>query len=157
MKRTAIAVAVLLAALLRPGHSQSRRSEGEELDGFQGIWCFAGQVKVEGKRLSGQPFSVFAPKDDMTCCGEILKNSATDKHGHFLVEPLSKGNYYAKFTSRKSEEIVGFAVKKSYEKCDSSHLEIGILSDGKTTMQEYADIDDSWEGCSEYQPQCYRK
>ena len=126
-------------------------------EGFRPIFCFAGQVKAHGKRLSRQPFSVFAADQDKKCCGELIKNARTDQHGHFVVEPLSQGRYFAKFSFGGSEEPVRFAIVDAYQECGSSHLEINFSKAGEGRIQEYIDINDSGEPCLEYQPQCYRK
>ena len=125
--------------------------------GFKPVFCFAGQVKIEGKRLSRQPFSLLTPDEDMKCCGKLVRNGQTDQHGHFLIEPLAEGRYFAKFKSGGSDEVTGFAVVDSYERCGSTHLEINFSKSGKATIQDYADINDSGEECKEYEPQCYRK
>ncbi len=157
MDRTVRALIFLFTIWPCTGYSQSNHAQPQQSEEFQHVWCFAGQIRVQGKRLVRKPFEVFTPKADLTCCGELIKSSTTDEHGHFLVEPLSAGNYYAKFQSRNSEEIVGFAVKQNYKQCDWSHLEIKILLGGKTTMQEYADVDYDKKNCNEDDPACYRK
>ncbi|MGB8886288.1 MAG: hypothetical protein WCC87_06160 [Candidatus Korobacteraceae bacterium] len=157
MSRTALAVIVLFAVWPCSAHSQSAESQAQQPGEFQQVWCFAGQIRVNGKRLTRQPFEVFAAKDNLACCGELIKSSRTDEHGHFLVEPLLAGKYYAKFENRSSEEIVSFAVRQNYQKCDWSHLEIKFLPDGKSTMQEYADVDYDKKNCNQDDPACCRK
>ncbi len=66
-------------------------------EGFKPVDCFAGQGRVHGKRIVRQPFSVLATNDDMKCCGKLLKSARTDEHGHFLIEPMSEGEYFAQF------------------------------------------------------------
>jgi hypothetical protein len=134
-----------------------RKAQIYASEGYEPVSCFAGQVKVKGKRLSQQPFSLFAPDQDTKCCGTLLKTSRTDEHGHFFVEPLAEGRYFAKFKSQSSDDLVGFAVVQSYERCDGTHLEINFSKTGKSTIQDHIDINDSGERCQEYEPQCYRK
>jgi hypothetical protein len=126
-------------------------------EGFEPISCFAGQVKIKGKRLSREPFSLFAPDQDQKCCGTLLKSARTDQHGHFLVEPLAEGRYFAKFKSKGSDDLVSFAVVQSYERCDGTHAEINLAKTGKGTIQDHVDINDSSEDCEENEPDCYRK
>jgi hypothetical protein len=125
--------------------------------GFEPVFCFAGQVKVEGKRLSREPYSVFVSDENMKCCGRVVKDGQTDQHGHFLVEPLTEGKYFAKFRSKGSEHLASFAVVDSYQRCGSTHLEINFPRTGGGTIQDHVDINDSGEDCREYEPQCYRK
>jgi hypothetical protein len=126
-------------------------------EGFEPVYCFAGQVKVAGKRLSRQPFALFAADQKRECCGELLKSEQTDQHGHFLIEPLPEGRYFVKFKSNGSDDLVSFAVVESYKRCDGAHLEINFSKAGKGTIQDHIDINDSGEPCEEYEPQCYRK
>jgi hypothetical protein len=77
--------------------------------------------------------------------------------GHFLVEPLPEGRYFAKFKSNGSEDLVSFAVVRSYDRCDGSHLEINFSKAGKATIQDHIDINDSGEPCQASEPLCYRK
>jgi hypothetical protein len=126
-------------------------------EGFEPVACFAGQVKIEGKRLSQQSFSLFAPNQDRKCCGTLLKSARTDRHGHFLLEPLPEGRYFAMFKTSGSDDLVSFAVVQGYERCDGTHLEINFSKSGKGTIQDHVDINDSGEVCQEYEPDCYRK
>lgn len=159
--------AVFAILLLCPvaGFSQSadamlqrlKQEQAYASKGFEPVSCFAGQVKVEGKRLSRQPFSVFLPDEQMKCCGKNIKDGRTDQHGHFLVEPLLQGAYFAKFKWNGSDEVVGFAVVDSYEHCGSTHAEINFSKSGTGTIQDYVDINDSGEDCKESEPWCYGK
>lgn len=134
-----------------------KKAQAYSSEGFEPVFCFAGQVKIETKRLSRQPFWVFAPDQDRKCCGTLVKSARTDQHGHFLIEPLPEGRYFAKFKANGSDDLVSFAVTESYERCDGTHLEITFSKAGKATIQDHIDIDDSEEGCQAYEPQCYRK
>ena len=134
-----------------------KKSQTYASEGFAPVSCFAGQVKVEGKRLSRQPFSLFAPNQDRKCCGTLLKSMRTDQHGHFLAEPLPEGRYFAKFKSKDSDDLVSFSVVETYERCYGTHLEINFSKAGKGTIQDYIDINDSGDDCKEYEPHCYRK
>lgn len=100
---------------------------------------------------------MFAPDQGRKCCGTLLKNARTDQHGHFLVEPLPEGRYFAKFKPNGSDDLVSCAVVQSYERCDGTYLEINFSEDGKVTIQDHIDIIDSGEDCQEYEPHCYRK
>jgi hypothetical protein len=164
--RGAIFAVLLLSATA--GHPQSNRADANlppwkqaqifRSEGFQPVFCFTGQVKVAGKRLSRHPYSLFTPDEEMRCCGTLLKSARTDRHGHFLVEPMPQGRYFVKFESGGSEELVSFAVVPGYERCDgSTHLEINFSKTGKVTILSHIDINDSGEDCLENEPHCYRK
>lgn len=165
MKGVLFAVFVVSASAVNPQSSQPdammarwKKAQTYASEGFQPVSCFAGQAKVEGKRLQQRPFSLFVPDQDRTCCGALLKSAKTDQHGHFLVEPLPEGRYFAKFNSNGSNDLVAsFAVVQSYERCDGTHLEISFTKAGKGTIQDHIDINDSGEDCQAYEPQCYRK
>jgi len=164
MRDAIFAVFFVSATGMYPQSNQSdammarwKKAQTYASEGFEPVSCFAGQIKVEGKRLSRQPFSLFAPDQDRKCCGTLLKSARTDQHGHFLVEPLAEGRYFAKFNSKGSDDLVSFAVLQSYERCDGTHLEINFSKNGKGTIQDHIDIDDSGEDCQEYEPHCYRK
>jgi hypothetical protein len=157
MIRAAIAVVSLFLAWPCPGPPHSNQVQEEQAAAFQPVWYFAGQVRVNGKRLKRGLFEVFAPNDDLTCCGKLIKASRTDKHGHFLVEPLSAGKYFAKFKTCNSDEVVSFSIKQDYKRCNGLHLEIKILPDGKSTLQQYVDVDYDQKECSEEDAACYRK
>jgi hypothetical protein len=134
-----------------------KKTQAYASQGFEPVSCFAGQVKVQGKPLSRQPFSLLTPDADMKCCGKSLRNGQTDRHGHFLIEPLAEGRYFAKFKSGDSDEVAGLAVVHSYERCGSTHIEINFSKAGKAIVQDIIDINDWGEDCKEYEPQCYRK
>ena len=71
--------------------------------GFHPVDCFAGQVRVRQKLLSRESLTVFRPNAEMKCCGETVKNARTDSHGHFVVEPLAEGGYFAQFETKGTE------------------------------------------------------
>ena len=126
--------------------------------GFEAIDCFAGQVKVRGKRITRQPFSVFSPDGNMKCCGTLVKSARTDEHGHFLVEPMQEGKYFAQFQFRGVEHVVSFAIIETYDRCGGSDfVQINFMEPSKKQIQESIWINDSGEDCQENEPQCYRK
>ena len=126
-------------------------------EGFQPLDCFAGQARVRGKRIVRQSFSVFAPNDDMKCCGGVVKTARTDDHGHFLVEPMVEGEYFAQFEFKGIRYITSFAIINSYQRCDGTHAEVDFADTNKAKIGSFVDIDDSGEPCRESEPQCYRK
>ena len=125
--------------------------------GFQPIDCFAGQVRVRGKRIVRQSFSVFAPDGDMKCCGGVVKTARTDEHGHFFVEPMAEGEYFAQFELKGVRYTTNFAIIESYRRCDGTHVEVDFSDANKAKIGSFVDIDDSGEPCRESEPQCYRK
>lgn len=125
-------------------------------EGFNPVDCFAGQVKVRGKRAKKEPFSVFLP-DDKKCCGPLVKSGRTDEHGHFLVEPMEEGEYFAKFEFKGVQYTENFAVLNSYRRCDGTHVEVDFSDMNTAKLQAFVDINDSDEPCRESEPQCYRK
>lgn len=165
MKGALFAVFLASATLVYPQSNQTdammarwKKAQTYASEGFQPVSYFAGQVRVTGKRLEQQPFSLFVPDENRKCCGALFKTARTDQHGHFLVEPLREGRYFAKFKSDGSNDLlVSFAVVESYERCDGAHLEINFSKTGKGTIQDHVDINDSGEDCQASEPQCYRK
>ena len=125
--------------------------------GFHPIDCFAGQVRLRGKRLAGQPFTIVRPNAEAKCCGEVIKSGRTDSHGHFLVEPLGEGEYFAQFDSKGTQYRMNFAVIESYPRCQGTHVELNFSAPNECLVQTYADLDDSETNCSEDSPACYRK
>ena len=122
------------------------------------IDCFAGQVKVRGKRIMRQPVSVFLPDDNQKCCGTLVKSARTDEHGHFFVEPLREGEYFAQFQFRGAEHVASFAIVESYDRCGGSdYVQINFSDPNKAHIQESIWINDSGRECAENEPQCYRK
>ena len=125
---------------------------------FQPIDCFAGQVKVRGKRVTREPFSVSLPDSNKKCCGTLVKRTQTDEHGHFLVEPMREGEYFAQFQFKGVEHVVSFAIVDTYDRCGGSdYVQINFLEPSKAQIQESIWINDSGEECRENEPQCYRK
>lgn len=125
--------------------------------GFHPVDCFGGQVKIRGKRLAGQPFSVFKANAEMNCCGPLVKTATTDKHGHFFVEPLQQGEYFVQFEFNGVRYVTNFAVTQSYTECGATHVEISFSSVTEAQVQTYVDIDDSGEPCEATEPHCFRK
>ncbi len=126
-------------------------------EGFKPLDCFAGQVRVRGKKVTSEPFSVFLPDPDKKCCGPLVKGGRTDEHGHFLVEPMQEGEYFAKFEFKGVQYTENFAVVDSYRRCDGTHVEVDFSDVNTAKLQTYVDINDSDEPCRESEPQCYRK
>jgi hypothetical protein len=164
MKCAILAACFVSAATVYPQSNQSdammvrwKKAQAYASEGFQPISCFAGQVKVAGELISRQPFALFLPDQGRKCCGALLKSARTDQHGHFLVEPLPEGRYFAKFQSNGSDDLVSFAVVESYDRCDGTHLEINFSKNGKGRVQDHIDINDSGEPCQESEPHCYRR
>jgi hypothetical protein len=123
---------------------------------FTSIKCFAGEVRVDGKRLTFQSYEVVLSSEKGECCGGVVRKGKTDQHGHFVIEPLQAGTYYAKFNSRGREDIVGFRVS-SYDKCRGGHVEIKFLPDGTSTIQQYLDLDVDMSDCDPEQASCFRR
>src|SRR5215472_14994514 len=140
-----------------PTNVRWKKAQAYASEGFQAVSCFAGQVKVRGKRFSRHPFALFAADQDRKCCGALVKSGQTDQHGHYLIEPLPEGRYFAKFPYKGSDDLVRYAVVEDNQSCGPTHLEINFSAAGKGTIQDFIDLNDSGEGCKEYEPQCYRK
>ncbi len=127
-------------------------------EGFKPLDCFAGQVKVRGKRVTREQFSVFLPDDDKKCCGTLVKSARTDEHGHFLVEPMREGEYFAQFQFKGVEHVASFAIIEPYDRCNGSdYVQINFSEPSKAQIQESIWINDSGRECRENEPQCYRK
>jgi len=139
------------------GVGQATDSGAGSSEGFYQVQCFGGQVRVNGKRLTYRSVEVLAPNEDGTCCGKLLRKGKTDQHGHFLIEPLDAGNYYARFDSRGVKDVVGFRVLHGYDKCQAGHVEIGFLPDGRNTIQQYIDLDLDLSDCDPEEAACYRR
>lgn len=125
--------------------------------GFFPLDCFAGQVRVRGKRLSRQSFTLFRPIAELKCCGEKIAVGRTDAHGHFVIEPLSGGEYFGVFDSEETNYTVRFAVIQSYQRCDGTHVELKFSAANQCSLQTYADVDYNEKDCSEEDAACYRK
>jgi len=149
-----LSVALFAAAVLTlPAHAQVGNTAN-----FPPLRCFAGQIRVDGKKMKRRPYQLFKAKDDSSCCGDLVKTGRTDEHGHFFVEPLNKGRYYAKFETQEAERTVSFALINTYKKCDASFVEIRIAKDGSTSVQNYVGVDEAGgPECDENEPSCYRK
>ncbi len=125
--------------------------------GVAALDCFAGQVRIRGKKLKERPFSVFVPNAEMKCCGRRVNRAQTDDYGHFLVEPMDEGEYFAQFEFKGVPYVANFAIISSYQRCDGTHIEIDFSDTNKAKIQSYVDINDSGEECRQDEPQCYRK
>ncbi len=152
----------ILAAIFFIGASCARAAHGTQTgtgdtEHFHQPSCFAGQVRVNGKRLAFRSFEILEPNQNGSCCGKFVRKGKTDQHGHFLIEPLDAGQYYAKFNNRSNVEVVGFSVLHSYDKCDAGHLEIKFLADGRNTVQEYVDLDVDLSDCNPEEAYCFRR
>src|SRR5260370_36956394 len=90
---------VLLALLAIPSLAQQAKDMYPRLakaqkyasEGFTPIDCFAGQVKVLGKRIMREPVSVFLPDDNRKSCVTLVTSARTDHHGHFVLSPMRDG------------------------------------------------------------------
>lgn len=163
---TAFSAALVLTLFLPPtaGHSQDneailrrwKMAQQYAKAGYTPIDCFAGQVRLgNGRRLSRGAFSVNKP--DGSKVGSSV-TSETDKHGHFVIEPLAAGEYVARFLFKGRAYVSKFAVMESYESCSgSAHIEILLSEHGSGTIRTFVDIDDSGESCVESQPNCFRR
>ena len=153
-----IALAGIATAQAPDSLARWRKAQQYASEGFTPVDNFAGQVRVGSKRLSRQPFSVFAANGEMKCCGKLVASGQTDAHGHFFVEPLAEGRYFAKFEANDGEHLASVAVMQSYDRCSgATHVEIDFLNPKKPTIQTFVDIIDSGEPCKEGEPQCFRK
>lgn len=125
--------------------------------GFHPLDCFAGQVRVRQKRLSRQSFTVLRPNAEMKCCGETVKNGRTDSHGHFVIEPLAEGEYFARFESKGIEYTVSFAVMQNYDRCGAEGVELNFSAVNQCAVRTFVAVDGDEKNCSEDDPACYRK
>jgi hypothetical protein len=100
---------------------------------------------------------VLAANDEKKCCGAMVRTGHTDRHGQFVVGPLAKGRYLAKFEAKDSEHTLSFAVPESYKSCGSSFVTINFSDPKKQTVQSFIYINDSGDDCQENDPACYRK
>jgi hypothetical protein len=126
-------------------------------EGFEPLDCFAGQVRVRGKKVTREQFSVFLPDPSKKCCGPLVKSLRTDEHGHFLVEPMQEGEYFAEFEFKGVWYTENFAIINSYRRCDATHVVVDFSDANTAKLQSYVDINDSDEPCRQSEPQCYRK
>ncbi len=153
-----VLVGISVAQTAQDSVARVRQAQQYTSEGFAPIDQFAGQVLVRNKRLSRQAFSVFAPDSSLKCCGKVIAEGETDSHGHFFVEPLAAGRYYARFVAKDGEHIASFAVMAEYKRCEEvEHIEVNFLNPKKPTIETFIDINDSGEPCKETEPQCFRK
>lgn len=125
--------------------------------GFHPVDCFAGQVRVRQKLLSRRSLTVFRPNAEMKCCGEAVKNGRTDSHGHFVIEPLAEGEYFAQFESQGIEYTVSFAVMRDYDRCGAEFVELNFSAASQYALQTLVAVDYDEKNCSEGDAACYRK
>jgi hypothetical protein len=126
--------------------------------GIEPLNCFAGQVRVRGKRVIRQQFSVYLPNVEMKCCGTLVRSARTDAHGHFFVEPLKEGEYFAQFDFKGVQYVAAFGIVQNYESCsESGHVEINFSDVNKARIQSFIDINDSGDECQAKEPNCFRK
>jgi len=160
-----LAVALLLLSLKSVAQNETQakaiyprlaKAQAYEAKGFHALDCFAGQVRIHGKRLSRQSFTVFRSEKDK-CCGDKVGVGRTDTHGHFLLEPLGEGEYFAAFNSKGTQYTVGFAVIEGYQRCDGTHAELNFKAANQCSLRTYTNVDYSERDCSEDDPACYRK
>jgi hypothetical protein len=142
---------------MQQSYSRWAKAQKYATKGIEVLDCFAGQVRIRGKKLKEQPFSVFVPNAEMKCCGRLVKSARTDGHGHFLLEPMDEGEYFAQFEFKGVQYVANFAIIDTYQRCDGTHAEIDFSDTNKTKIQSYVDINDSGEECQESEPKCYRK
>ncbi len=166
MKACVLCCLLALSVIPTTGQEKSRmqkayprwaKAQKYAADGFKPLDCFAGQVRVRGKKVRKEPFSVFLPDPDKKCCGPLVNSGRTDEHGHFLLEPMQEGVYFAKFEYKGAQYTDNFAVANTYRQCDGTHVEVDFADVNTAKLQAYVDIDDSDEPCSESEPRCYRK
>ncbi len=125
--------------------------------GFYPVDCFAGQARVRQKRLSRRSLTVFRPNAEMKCCGEAVKNGRTDGHGHFVIEPLAEGEYFAQFEADGIEYAASFAVMQDYDRCGAEFVELDFSAANQYSLQTFVAVDGRQEDCSEDAAACYRK
>jgi hypothetical protein len=125
--------------------------------GFYPVDCFAGQARIRKKRVSRQPLAVFRPNAEMKCCGEGIKYGRTDSHGHFVIEPLAEGEYFAQFEADGIEYTASFAVMQDYDKCGAGFVELNFSAANQYALQTFVAVDGGQKDCSEDDPACYRK
>ena len=93
----------------------------------------------------------------MKCCGERVASGTTDAHGHFFVEPLSEGEYFAQFTGKAVVYTTNFAVIDGYDKCSVMYVEINFSAPDQCSLQTYIAVDYDEKNCPEDDAACYRK
>jgi hypothetical protein len=154
--RVVFGTALLIGVSHTSASQMSHDKAGADKSSHQLI-CFGGQVRVNGKRLTFRPFEILAPNEGGTGCGNLVRKGKTDQHGHFLIEPLGAGEYYARFDDRGVEEVVGFTLLHNYDKCDAGHVEIKFLPDGRSTIQQDIEVDVDLSDCDPEEAYCFRR
>jgi hypothetical protein len=155
-----IAVSIIAQEQAQPRDPNPRWTKAQKYsaEGFHPIDCFAGVVKVQRKRVTRQSVSVFAPNAEKKCCAHLVKNTRTDDHGHFSVEPLEEGEYFAKFEYKGAQYVADIAIIRGYERCSEvGHIEITFTDVDKAKIQSFVDINDSGDECQASEPNCFRK
>ena len=113
-------------------------------EGFTPVDCFAGQVKVRGRRIAQESFSIFLAEGCKKCCGTPIRSAQTDKHGHFVVEPLLEGEYFAQFHFKGVEHVARFAILAGYDRCGASdYVQVNFAEPNKAEVLESIWINDS--------------
>jgi hypothetical protein len=93
----------------------------------------------------------------MKCCGEKVAIGHTDVHGHFLIEPLSEGEYFALFDDKETRYTVSVGVVHGYQRCGGTHVELNFSAVNECSLETYVDVDHDEKDCLEDDPACYRK
>jgi hypothetical protein len=160
MRIPAIIPLVLLACIAlaqTPNAAVTAATRDVSSEDFTPVNCFAGQVRIRNRRLARQSFSVFNATNALQCCGTQVASGKTDIHGHFFVEPLAVGRYFAEFAAKDGKHQISFAIRKAYLRCSEvGRIEVNLLNPKKRTLEEFVDINDSGEPCIDGEPQCFR-
>lgn len=121
-------------------------------NGFPPVTRWGGQAKLRGKLLVGQPYTIVRNGSDAP-----IAQAHTDQHGHFLVEPLTQGEYIARFEVQSQRYSVKFGIPNGYQRCEqASHVEIHFDDNKKPLLQTFLDINDSGTPCTPSAPECFR-
>jgi len=80
---------------------------------------FCSEIKANGARVSGRPFSIFAVPDPEARCCEGLNLKAkgkTEDFGHFRVLDLERGRYFLSFDLKTKQVNVPILVERIVDK-----------------------------------------